>query len=48
MAEDPKKDPKETESSMIKWKKPNGVEIETNRHPDNIKEAKRLKWKPVK
>ena len=30
--------------NMITWKKPSGVMVETNDHPDNIVAAMKLEW----
>ena len=35
-------------SNMIKWKKPNGNEIETNDLPDTVKHCESLGWKTSK
>lgn len=32
----------------MKWKKPSGLEIETNDQPATIAKAESLGWKPVK
>jgi hypothetical protein len=32
----------------MRWKKPSGLEIETNDHPDTIAYCESVGWKPVK
>jgi hypothetical protein len=36
-----------SDPKMIKWVKPNKVEVETNDLPATVAEAERLKWKRV-
>lgn len=37
-----------SDSKMIKWKKPNGNEIETNDLPATVKHCESLGWKASK